>query len=82
MSPRAASWLAWSLAALSVAMFVVSIVLFVLARSAQVPSSLGASRTVIDLLVFAPFLAFPLVGALISSRRPHNPIGCPPWGCS
>jgi hypothetical protein len=78
MSPRAASWLAWSLAALSVAMFVVSIVLFVLARSAQVPSSLGASRTVIDLLVFAPFLAFPLVGALISSRRPHNPIG---WIC-
>jgi hypothetical protein len=29
-------------------------------------------------LVFVPFLAFPLVGALIASKRPHNPIG---WIC-
>jgi hypothetical protein len=78
MSPRAASWLAWSLAGLSVAMFAVSVVLYVLTRSAQVPSSLGASRTVIELLTSVPVLAFPIVGALIASRRPHNPIG---WIC-
>src|SRR5918995_5510226 len=78
MSTRAAAWLAWSLAALCVAVFLASIALWVLARSAQVPSSLVASRTVIDQLVSVPVLAFPIVGALIASRRPHNPIG---WIC-
>jgi hypothetical protein len=77
-SPRAASWLAWSLAALSVAMFLVSVALYVLARLTPVPSNLGSSRPIIDLLVSVPVLAFPLVGALIVSRRPHNPIG---WIC-
>jgi hypothetical protein len=73
MSARAAAWLAWSLAALCVAMFLASVMLYVLARSAQVPSSMGASRTVIDLLVFVPFLARPIVGVLIASRRPATP---------
>jgi hypothetical protein len=78
MSTRAASWLAWSLAALCVAMFVASVALYLLARSAPVPSSWGASQTVSGMLLFMPFLAFPVVGALIASRRPHNPIG---WIC-
>jgi hypothetical protein len=60
------------------AMFFATVALFVLARSARVPSGSSASRTVIDLLVSVPFLTFPLVGALIASRRPHNPIG---WIC-
>jgi hypothetical protein len=75
---RAASWLAWSLAALCVGMFGASVALYVLARSAHVPSGLGASRTVIDALTSVPVLAFPIVGALIASRRSHNPIG---WIC-
>ena len=80
MSTRAASWLAWSLAALSMVMFLASVAFFVLTRAAQAeaPSSLVTSRSIIDLLVSVPFLAFPLVGALIASRRPHNPIG---WIC-
>ncbi len=78
MSRRTATWLAWSLAALSVAIFVASAALYVLARSAPVPRSLGADLSVGALLVFVPFLAFPIVGALIASRRPHNPIG---WIC-
>ena len=78
MSARAASWLAWSLAGLSVAMFVFSVALYALARSAQVPSSLVASRTLIDLVVSVPVLAFPVVGALIAYKRPENPIG---WIC-
>ncbi len=80
MSARAASWLAWSLAGLSVAMYVATIALYVLARAAQEgpPNSLGAIRTLTDLLISVPFLAFPVVGALIVSRRPHNPIG---WIC-
>jgi hypothetical protein len=59
-------------------MFVVGVTLYFLVRSAAVPSSLAGSRTVIDLLIAVPFLAFPLVGALIASRRPYNPIG---WIC-
>ena len=80
ISPRAAAWLAWSLAALSMVMFLASVAFFVLTRAAQAeaPSSLVTSRSIIDLLVSVPFLAFPLVGALIASRRPHNPIG---WIC-
>ena len=72
--------MAWSLAALSMAMFVAIIALYALLRSApQMPSSLGTTRlTLIDLLTGVPFLAFPIVGALIASRRPHNPIG---WIC-
>jgi len=78
VSARAASWLAWSLAALCVAMFVALGALYVLTRSAQMPTSLATRLTLIDLLVGVPFLAFPLVGALIASRRPRNPIG---WIC-
>ena len=81
ISRRTASWLAWSLAALSMVMFLASVAFFVLTRAAQAeaPSSLVTSRSIIDLLLFfVPFLAFPLVGALIASRRPHNPIG---WIC-
>ena len=78
MSGRAASWLACSLAALCVAMFLTSVALFVLARSAQLPSTFGASFSVIDMLTSMPVLAFPIVGALIASRRPRNPIG---WIC-
>ena len=80
MSRRTASWLAWSLAALSMVMFLASVAFFVLTRAAQAEdlSSLVTSRSIVDLLVSVPFLAFPLVGAMIASRRPHNPIG---WIC-
>jgi hypothetical protein len=74
LSPRAA-WLAWSLAGLTVAMFLAIIAFYVFVRSAQVPTTLGTGLTLIELLVGVPVLAFPIVGALIASRRPHNPIG-------
>ena len=57
------------------ALFLATLALYVLARSAPVPSGSSAVRTPIDLLVSVPILAFPLVGALIASRRPGNPIG-------
>jgi hypothetical protein len=56
-------------------MFVVSFPLFVLARSAQIPSSWGADLGAGKFLGGVLFLVFPLVGALIASRRPRNPIG-------
>jgi hypothetical protein len=78
MSYHAAAWLAWSLGALSVAMFVANVVLYFLAPSVQSTSHWGIAGTISDMLVFVSFLAFPVVGALIASKRPHNPIG---WIC-
>jgi hypothetical protein len=77
MSTRTATWLAWALAGITLTIFVASVALFVLARSAHVPSSLGAS-TVGDVVLFMSFSVFPVVGALIASKRPRNPIG---WIC-
>ena len=76
MRSRAASWLAWALAGLCVAMFLASVVLHVLAHSSQEPTSTG--DTLSELLIFVSFLAFPIVGALIASRHPRNPVG---WIC-
>jgi hypothetical protein len=78
MSSRTAAWVAWSLAGLSLAMFLASVALYVLARSAQSPGNWVTVGTVSDTLVFVLFLAFPMVGALIATRRPQNPIG---WIC-
>ncbi len=79
MSARAAAWLAWSLAGLSMVMFVATVALSISSlyvAPATQPSSTGS--TLGDLLLFVPFLAFPLVGALIASKRPTNAIG---WIC-
>ena len=70
---HAAPWLAWSLACLTLAMSATSVALLVLARSVHVPSSIAD-----DLLFSVSFVAFPVVGAMIASRRPQNPIG---WIC-
>jgi hypothetical protein len=75
VSARRAALLAWSLAGLSVALFVVSVVPFALARSAEVPTSWDVNFSVIGQAAGASFLIFPLVGALIAARRPRNPIG-------
>jgi hypothetical protein len=78
MRRRVAVWLAWSLAGLSMAMFVGSIVLFILVQVAQSPGDQGTATPLSGLLAYVPFLAFPIVGALVASKRPENPIG---WIC-
>lgn len=78
MGRRAAARLAWSLAGLSFLLCVARIVLYVATGSVQPPSSWGTGGYSAVLTFFLPFLAFPLVGALIASRRPENPIG---WIC-
>jgi hypothetical protein len=72
---RAATWLAWSLAGLSVALFVASAALYALARSAPVPESWDVNFNIAGLLGSGTFLTFPVVGALIASRHPRNPVG-------
>jgi hypothetical protein len=79
MSARVLAWLAWLLGGLSVAMFFAMVVLTVSslfvgpsARDASVWGVLG------EMWGGVPSLAFPVVGALIASKRPENPIG---WIC-
>jgi hypothetical protein len=82
MGRHAAAWLAWSLATLSVAMFVAGVVLSLLslpdAAATQPSSDWGTGSVLGGLVLFVPFLAFPVVGAIVASRRPRNPIG---WIC-
>jgi hypothetical protein len=59
-------------------MFVASIPLWFLARGADLPKSWRADVGVGGLVGGALFLAFPLVGALIASKRPKNAVG---WLC-
>ncbi len=66
MNRRAASWLAWSLWALSLALFTAIVLLGHASDSVRLPA---------QTFVLAEFLAFISVGALVSSRRPDNPIG-------
>ena len=71
MSARAAAWLAWSLWALCVGLFALTLVLLVLTppiRNKWPPEALSVLLRVIA-------LTFPTVGALIASQRPKNPIG-------
>jgi len=59
-------------------MFIASVALYFLTQSMHLPGSWITAGTIGELLVLVPFLAFPLVGALVASIRPYNPIG---WIC-
>jgi hypothetical protein len=69
MAGRYTSRLAWSLAVVSVALYLASVPLYVLAHPGPLSSAITVS------LAGALFLVFPVVGALIAARRPRNPIG-------
>src|SRR5215212_5122597 len=56
-------------------MFVATIALHVLARSLDSAGEWSALGAVGRVLSFLPFLAFPLVGTLVASRRPRNWVG-------
>jgi hypothetical protein len=76
MSPRAATWLAWSLSVFSIALLSASAVLLVLNRPTRVVESAGVWGTAnVPFIFLAVALDFTLVGALVASRRPTNPIG-------
>jgi two-component system NarL family sensor kinase len=70
LSSRAATWLAWSIWALSVALVGLGLLLHILNLSE--PSVPVFGHWVESTLLG---VGFPTVGAIIASRRPHNPIG-------
>ena len=74
MSRRAATWLAWSLVGLSVALLVGGISLALVTRStvAELPNGGAADGAILTL---ARVLAFSVVGAIVASRQPRNAIG-------
>jgi hypothetical protein len=78
MSIRATLWLAWSLAALCVVFFLAAVALQIATLPVRPPSSWGTGGISTPLWAILPFLPFPIVGALIASGRPRNPIG---WIC-
>ncbi len=70
MRGRAASQLAWSLGAFALALYVAGTVLSLLDASQD-----GPRFATTDRVLFAAFLSYAVVGALVASRRPRNPIG-------
>jgi len=78
MRRRASFWLAWALGVLSVAMFVAGFVFALLTLNVADPVARASTGGIDGLLIFLPFLAFPIVGALVASKSPENPIG---WIC-
>jgi hypothetical protein len=73
---RAASWLAWSLVAFSVVLFVGGIALARTTRSPELElpyGSVGVAGYVV--IALATVLTFTVVGAIVASRHPRNPIG-------
>lgn len=73
MSSHAAAWLAWSLCAVTLALFVLSLLLVFLGWST--PLSRGWSPWRDQALSLVAFLGAPILGGLIASRRPENPYG-------
>jgi hypothetical protein len=71
LSRRTASWLAWSVWLLCVALISFALLFYFLASptpATDTPPTLTALFRILS-------LAFPTVGALVASRRPENPIG-------
>ena len=70
---RSTAWLAWALAALAIALHVFGHVFVVLGIGIGTPGDEEANLGAVGFLV--AFFAFPLVGAVIATRRPDNAIG-------
>ncbi|MGH3148930.1 MAG: hypothetical protein ACRDTR_24380 [Rubrobacter sp.] len=68
---RTAAWLAWSLWALCVALLALTWMLDLLTP----PVPIRGDQSPLNVLFGTLALTYPMVGALVASRRPENPIG-------
>src|SRR5919112_1364558 len=74
MSRRTAAWLAWSLAMASLVLLAATVAISYSSRSA-VPASQQEVPFWVETLWSVGGAAYPLVGALVASRRPGNAVG-------
>ena len=74
MSRRTAAWFAWSLWALCVALFALTMAFLFLSPPIQTSDPIRFPEPLIFLIRLMA-LTFPTVGAIVASRRPGNPIG-------
>src|SRR5215212_2164779 len=73
ISTRSGSWLAWSLVVLSAILFVGG---YTLSRTAGLTDLRVRNFGALDaILTSAILLTFAVVGAIVASQRPRNPIG-------
>jgi hypothetical protein len=73
MSTRVAAWLAWSLCLLCVALAAVCLIFSLLNGRTLYEMALTEIPTIVTLVT--QMVSFSVVGALIASHRPENPIG-------
>jgi hypothetical protein len=78
MTRHVSFWLAWALSGISLALYAAGFVFAFLTLGVTDPVEQPSKGGFGGLLVYLPFLAFPIVGALIASKRPRNLIG---WIC-
>jgi signal transduction histidine kinase len=65
---------AWSVGLTSVGLMVATLAIMFVDRNASIPAGLR-SWDAVDLLEFASNLAVPVMGVILATRRPQNPIG-------
>ena len=70
MNRRSAVWLAWSVWAMCVALFTSDVLLDFF--NSSVPTRGGPMS---NFYIAVPLMAYPTVGAIVASRRPHNLVG-------
>src|SRR5215203_2364608 len=75
MSTRFTTWVAWSLACLGVASFLLAVMMHIATLPVRPLGSWGTGGISTPVWAILPFFPFLIVGALIASRRPKNPIG-------
>jgi hypothetical protein len=73
MSRHTAAGLAWSVCAVSLSLFALSLVLIFLSWSTQLPEDWGSWQE--QALTVVGFIGVPIVGGLIASHRPANSYG-------
>jgi len=73
MSPRAATWLAWSVCIVSLSLMAFSLLLTALGWSSPLPRGWSAWRD--QAISLVGLIGVPILGGLIASRRPENPYG-------
>src|SRR4028119_861389 len=73
MSARAASWLAWSLVAVSLLITILGLLLIFLGWSTPLPE--GWTPWHGQAILALGMSGAPILGGLIASRRPENPYG-------